>query len=551
MPQTREHVDICRLLGVRAGLVVFTKADLLPGLGEGWLDLLELDVRELVAGTCFEGAAPLHVSARTGAGLEQLKASVAAQCARLGESGHERADGPLFMPIDRAFTTKGFGLVVTGTLLSGRVKLGEGLSLVPGGAGPWRLRGAQVHGVAVEEARAGTRVALNLPELDTTCVHRGQAVTRHGELGPTRALDVEVSLLPGVDAPLGRRSRQLVCLGTAQVEGVLRLLDVEQLRPGESCFAQLRFAQPLAALPGQRFILRGTRAVAGRGATVGGGRVLAVNPPRRRRGAAARLEAFSQAPLDARVRWLLVEAGYAGLAQADLFARATAGARALARELELLSSRGAVVLVDREARRYVDAQVLDALGQRVLHALEVFHRANGERDGEPREELRQKVGEPPERTFARALAALVDGKRVEVAADLVRLPGRGRTFDDQATALKQSVGASLAKAGLAPLAPGDLAARLGVAEPRLKQLLQVLVAEGLAVRAGDLFFDAAAVRALEARLVAYFATHERLTTQAFKELVGQSRKYVIPLAEYFDREKVTLRVGDERTLRRR
>jgi selenocysteine-specific elongation factor len=279
--------------------------------------------------------------------------------------------------------------------------------------------------------------------------------------------------------------------------------------------------------------------------------VLAVNPPRRRRGAAARLEAFAQAPLDARVRWLLVEAGYAGLTQADLFARATAGARELGRELDLLSSRGAVALVDREARRYVDAQVLDALGQRVLHALEVFHRANGERDGEPREELRQKVGEPPERTFARALAALVDGKRVEVAAELVRLPGRGRTFDDQATALKQAVGASLARAGLAPLAPADLSARLGVAEPRLKQLLQALVAEGLVVRAGDLFFDGQAVRELEARLVAYFGTHERLTTQAFKELVGQSRKYVIPLAEYFDREKVTLRVGDERTLRRR
>jgi selenocysteine-specific elongation factor len=551
MPQTREHVDICQLLGVRAGLVVVTKADLLPGLPDGWLDLLELDLRELVAGTCFEGSPLLRVSTRTGAGLEALRGELARACAALRAQGREGADGPLFIPVDRAFTTKGFGLVVTGTVWSGRVRAGDALSLLPGLPGPYRVRGLQVHGAPVEAAAMGVRAALNLPELDTAHVHRGMAVVRHGELAEARALDVEVTLLPSVATPLARRTRQLVALGTAQVEAVLRLVDVEALRPGERCFAQLRFAGPVAALPGQRFILRGTQALAGRGATVGGGRVLAVNPPRRRRGAAAQLAALAEAPVDARVRWLLTEAGYAGLTDAQLFARASAGAKELGRALELLSSRGAVVLLDREARRYVDASVLEALAQRVLRVLEVFHREHPERDGAPREELRQRLGEAPERTFSKALGTLADKQRVEVAAELVRLPGRGRTFDEASGRLKAGVAAALERAGLAPPLVGDLAARLEAPVARVTQLLQALVAEGAAVKAGELFFATAAVRTLQARLVEYFATHERLNTAAFKELVGQSRKFVIPLAEYFDREKVTLRVGDERVLRRR
>jgi selenocysteine-specific elongation factor len=551
MPQTREHVDVCRLLGVRAGLVVITKADLLPGLGEGWLELLLLDVRALVAGTCFEAAPPLLVSVRTGQSLEALKGEVVRQCAQLRAAGREGDEGPLFLPLDRAFLTKGFGLVVTGTVLSGRVRPGDAVSLVPGLDGPWRVRSLQVHGVAATEAGAGTRVALNLPELDPTRVRRGQAVVVHGQLGAARALDVEVTLLPTAERLLLARSRQLVCLGTAQVETALRLLDVAALRPGERCFGQLRFAQGVAALPGQRFILRGTQALVGRGATLGGGRVLGLSAVRRRRGAGARLEALASAPLDGRLRWLLVEAGYAGLTEPELFVRASTSPKALTRALELLGSRGEVVLVDREARRFLDAQVLEAMAQRALQLLQALHHAQPEREGEPREALRRRLGVPHERTFARVLNGLVEAGRVELVGQLLRLPGLGRTFDEQARQLKQAVLEALERAGLAPLLPADLAARLQAPEARVRQLLEVLVSEGAAVHAGALYFAAGAVRELEGRLVAWFATHERLTTAAFKDLVGQSRKFFIPLAEYFDREKLTLRVGDERTLRRR
>ncbi len=550
MPQTREHLDICRLLGVRAGVVVITKCDLLPGLGEGWLELLMPELEALVAGSFLEEAKVVRISARSGEGLDALKAELHRLVSEL-EGTPRSPDGPLFIPVDRAFTTKGFGLVVTGSLLSGRLKAGDEVDLLPGLAGPWRVRGLQAHGEGITEAVAGGRVAVNLPELDTQQVHRGMAVVRHDELRATRALDVELTLLPMAEAPLPRRSRQLVSVGTALVEGVLRLLDVEALRPGESCFGQLRFAEPLAAMVGQRFILRGTRALSGRGATVGGGRVLALSLRRRRRGAGERLKALAEAPLDERLRWFLTEAGYGGLTEAELFVTATASAKELHRALEVLASKGAVVLVDKEQRRYLDRRVLDALVERSLGHLDAFHRQSPERDGVSREELKQRLGVPFDKTFHRVLGVLLEGGRVEAVGELVRLKGRGGRFDEAAQRQRKGALEVYAKAGLAPPTTSELAAKLETSEARLVELLTSLAGEGLVVRAGPLFFDAVAVAALGQRLVEYLAQHRRISTQVFKELVGQSRKFTIPLAEYFDRERVTLRVGEERVLRRK
>ena len=553
MPQTREHVDICTLLGVRRGVLVVTKADLLPGLGEGWLELLEADLRALVEGTPFEGAALVPVSARTGEGLPALQAEIARLVSSLeAEPDTARGpDAPLFLPLDRAFSSKGFGLVVTGTLWSGRLTPDAQVSLLPDLPGPFRVRGLQVHGAPVTSVLAGTRVAVNLPELSVDQVRRGLALTREGEVPAARVLDVELTLLPSVETPLGRRTRQLVTLGTAQVEAVVRLVDVESLRPGETCFAQLRFAAPLAALPGQRFILRGSRVVEGRGATVAGGRVLLVNAPRRRAGAAERLQRFSEAPLDERLGLLLTEAGYAGLDEAGLFARAQASHKEVARALERASARGTVVLVDREARRFVSGEVLKALEARALARLDAFHAAQHERAGMPREELRQRLGDPPERVFARVLSLVLEAKKVELVDELLRLPGRGRAFTEAAAAHKAQLLALLEGRGLSPPTLLELTSVLRLPEARVTALAQALVSEGLAVRAGELFFSKQAIEAVQLKLLGHFAAHERLSTQAFKELTGLSRKFLIPLAEYFDREKVTLRVGDERVLRRR
>lgn len=551
MPQTREHLDICGLLGVRRGLLVVTKADLLPGLGEGWLELLEAELRSLCQGTFLDGAPLVPVSARTSQGLDALTQHIAAQLDGPGPREGARApDGPLFVPVDRAFTIKGFGCVVTGTVQSGRLSVGDEVALVPGVERPARVRGLQQHGQAVERVEAGQRAAVNLQGVETDEVERGMALVRAGELTAARVLDVELELLPSMEHPLPRRSRQLVTLGTGQSEAVVRLLDVEGLRPGERCFAQLRLSQPLAAMPQARFILRGTRAQEGRGATLGGGVVLTLDPPRRRAGGGATLSTFARAALPERLVWLVTQVGYPGLTERELFARSGAPAKELARTLEAVSARGQLVVVDREQRRFVAGPVLAALQQRALMLLDRLHAERPEVDGHSREEVRQRLGVPHEKTFARLLAPLLEGKKVEADKELLRLPGRGRTFTEAASRVRADVLAALEAAGLQPPLVADLAAKLHQVDARLLEVLQGLAASGQVVRAGELFFHAAAIAALEQRLVAFLTEHGSISTQQFKELTGLSRKFLIPLAELFDARKVTLRVGEARVLRK-
>ncbi|MFT3840070.1 MAG: selenocysteine-specific translation elongation factor [Myxococcaceae bacterium] len=545
--QTREHVDICGLLGVRSGIIVVTKADLLPGLGEGWLELLETDLRALVSGTFLEEAPLVTVSAKSGAGLEELKKLIAKQADALAP---RPSDGPAFLPVDRAFSLKGFGTVVTGTLLSGQLAVEEDVALLPGLEGPWRIRGIQVHGQAVKKVAAGERVALNLASVEAPQVSRGMAVTRAGELRPARVLDVELQLLPSVPEPLPRRSTQLVSIATAHVETQVRLLDVEQLRPGEKCFAQLRLSEPVAALPRQRFILRGSQKLEGRGATLAGGTVLALDPPRRKRGAGEKLKVFAEADEPAKLQWLLHEAGYRGLTEAELFAKSAMAPQKLARALENGGAQGRFVWVDKEARRLLDATVFAALSQRALALLDAFHGSNPEAAGLGREELRQRLAIPLEKTFGRLVQSLVDAKKVELDHELVRLPGRRRSFDSKGADEKGRLAALLESAALQPPLLAEAATQLRLGEARLQELLKVLVSEGAAVKAGDLWFHAGAIAALKAKLVAFLEANKEITTQQFKEMTGLTRKYLIPLAEYFDREKVTLRVGEKRILRK-
>jgi selenocysteine-specific elongation factor len=547
MPQTREHVDICSLLGVRQGLIVVTKADLLPTLGEGWLELLTQDLRSLTSGTFLEGAPLLTVSAKSGEGLEALKRALGD---RLGQLAARPAEGPVFLPIDRVFTVKGFGAVVTGTLLSGRLQRDEQVALSFGLAGPFRARTLQVHGAAVEYASAGQRVAVNVTQVEAAQVSRGMALVRAGELEATRVLDVELTLLPSVVDPLPKRSRQLLSLGTAHADVSVRLVDTEALRPAESCFAQLRLAAPMAALPGQRFILRGSRILEGRGATLGGGRVLALDSPRRRRGASEKLKALAEGDPAQRISWLLTEAGYGGLTEKELFARAGLAPKELTRLLETLGAKGGALLVDKESRRFVSSSVFQALAARTLALLEAFHAAQPESDGMPKAELEQKLGVLHERTFGRLLATLVEQHKLE-AGEVVRLAGRRGRLDAGGSSLKGALEAALQKGALQPATHAELAAQLKAPLPRVLELLELLVKEGRAHKAGELHFHAAAVAALEEKLRAHLSQHESISTAEFKDLVGASRKFVIPLAELFDARKVTLRVGERRLLRKR
>jgi selenocysteine-specific elongation factor len=553
MPQTREHVDICRLLGVPRGVVAITKADLLPALGADWLPLLEADVREVTRGTFLEGCPLVPVSATTREGLDAL----VAELARLAAEVPERpADGPLFLPIDRAFSMKGFGTVVTGTLLSGQVAEGDEAALLPPSPahGALRVRTVQVHGKGTARALAGQRTAVNLPGIEPAAIARGQVLVHPGVVPLSSMLDVELALLVAAPAPLRHRAKLLLHVGTSQVPATVALVDRGELAPGETALAQLRLGEPVAALPGQRFILRGFKVLEGRGKTVGGGRVLAVAAPKRRRGrpeALEQLRTLAAGDVEARIATVLAMAGPAGLELAALVGRTALSPRVVQGALDRLGARGGVVLFDREKRAYVAGTVAAELSRRVAAAVSVFHREHPLAAGAGREELRGRL--PPvtdPRLFQRLLAQAADKGELVLDGDHVREKGHAAASGAAGGKLKERVAELLGKGGLTPPWLAELPAAAGGTPADVAAVLKLLAAEGRVVRvSAELHFDAAAVAGLREKLVAFLRERREITTQEFKELVGATRKHVIPLAEYFDREKVTLRVGEKRLLR--
>ncbi len=549
MPQTREHLDICRLLGVQAGVIAVTKADLLPELGPEWMGLLEADLQSLTGETFLEGARIVPVSSKTGQGIPALKTELTRLAASLP---NRPSEGPTFLPVDRAFSVKGFGTVVTGTLLSGQLAVEDAASLLPGLPGPLRVRGVQTHGKATERAAAGQRVAVNLVGVEADAISRGMVLTRHGELPPARMLDAEVTLLPAAEAPLGKRTRLLLHLGTAQVEATVALLDLEELRPGESALAQLRLAQEIAALPGQRFILRGSKVLPGRGATVAGGRVLAISGARRRRGASELLKPLLEGDLEAKLSWLLRQAGYTGLTARELCARAATSPKLADRALQLLLTRGQALLIDRDRRLFLSGEVFSGMASRAYALVEAFHAREPMKEGMGKEELRQRLSAELEpRIFARLVQHLVESKQVEAEGELLRLPGRGRALRQEEETARRIILEALRSAALSPPRVDEVAKLAGIPSGRAQELLKLLASEGQVCRVSEEFwFHKDALEELKTRLVEHLKAHQEISTQAFKDLVGQSRKYVIPLSEYFDREKVTLRVGEKRILRR-
>jgi selenocysteine-specific elongation factor len=426
------------------------------------------------------------------------------------------------------------------------------VSLLPGLPGPFRVRGIQVHGKPVDRVQAGQRTAVNLGGVEAEAISRGMVLCRQGELQATRMLDVELELLPAVETPLPKRRKLLLHLGTAQAEATVALLDADALRPGERALAQLRLGTEVVALPHQRFILRGFRALAGRGATLAGGRVLATGSQRRRRGAAELLKPLVDASPETRISWLLRQAGYRGLTPAQLFARSALAQKVIARALEVLSAKGAVLLADKEKRLYLASDVFKALSARALALIEAFHAREPMREGLPKEELHQRLSaELDPKVFARLIQSLQEAGKLEASADALRLKGKGRALTGKDEDLRGKVLQALVASGLGPPRVEELATSLGVPTPKALDILGVLGAEGQVARVTEeLYFHRASLDALKEKLVTHLKLSKDISTQSFKEMVGQSRKYVIPLSEYFDREKVTLRVGEKRVLRK-
>jgi len=533
MPQTREHLAIIDLLRIEHGVVVLTKNDLVE---PAWLEIVRDEVIGVVRGTALESAPIVPVSSTTGAGLDELRGALERVLAR----ATPRPDlGRPRLPVDRSFAISGFGTVVTGTLVGGSLTAGSEVTVSPSGARA-RIRGLQQHNQEVQVARPGTRTAVNLSGLEHRQLHRGDVLGLPRSLLSSRRLDARLSVLPQAASALRHRQRLLLYHGTAEHMVELSLLDRDELRPGDDGLVQLFAANPVVALDGDRFILR----VASPAETVAGGIILDVVPQRhRRRDATVLANLSARQDADAATAVGLELAKHpTGLTQPQLAARLALPMDQLAGTLSSLADHQAVHLA---GNHWLNRSSWEAIVERIIAALRAYHRAQPLRRGMPREELRSRSAIPAA-IFADALAGLVDGGTLAEHGGEVALTShrQGLTPEQEAAA-----GAFLAELELQPFNPpalSDLMRRHQVTPT----LLQYLIAERRAVRVNDdTVFARSAYDEAVGRLRSHLSEHQTLTVAAARDVLGSSRRYVLPLLEWLDAQKITRRVGDDRILR--
>jgi selenocysteine-specific elongation factor len=538
MPQTREHLAICSLLHIPTGLVVLTKIDTVE---PDWLPLVRDEVAVLARGTFLEGAPIVAVSSKTGAGLDELRATLARLAAAAPGRGIEALAR---LPIDRVFTIKGFGTVVTGTLAAGALAVDDRVEVFPRGLVA-KVRGLQVHGHAVERAVAGQRTAVNLQGLERAAVERGDVIGHAGTLTAATLVDVILELLPAAPRPLESRDRVRLHAGTSEIMARALLLEGAELAPGARAFARLRLEAPLVALAGDRFVLRSYSPMV----TIGGGTLLDTDPPRLKRPARlAHLAILESGAPEAVVEEHVRGAGVAGIRLPALVARVPFGPARTRQLLEALAAAGRVTAVDRDWSLHADA--VARLRGLITDALERFHRAQPLRTGMSREELRVRAAHADERVFAHVLGALDAEGVVRVERDKVRLGAHAlRLSPEQQTAVDR-LESLFREAEAAPPAAAEALARAGLAGDEEHELFQLLVEGRKLVRVKEsLFFHAAALEAIQEKLVTLLRERKEIGPGDIKDLLGISRKYAIPLLEYFDARRVTVRVGERRVLR--
>ena len=540
MPQTREHLAICSLLRVRTGLVVLTKTDMVEA---DWIELVRDDVAAVVRGTFLEGAPVVAVSAKTGAGLEELRATLRTLAATVPQRGTEQLAR---LPIDRVFTIKGFGTVVTGTLAAGALGVEDRVEVFPRGLVA-KVRGLQTHGRAVERALAGQRTAVNLQGLERAAVERGDVIGHAGTLLAATLVDGTLELLADAPRPLRTRDRVRFHTGTSEIMARVLLCETTELAPGGRAFARFRLEGPLVALPGDRFVVRSYSPIV----TIGGGTLLDVDPARMRLKAPARLghlRTLETGSPEEVVEEHVRHAGMGGVRLGALAARVPFGPTKSRALLETLLANGRVIAIDREW--FVHADSVARLRGLIQAALERFHRTQPLRPGMSREELRGRGGGADERVFAHVLGVLDAEGVVRIDRDKVRLGSHEvRLSPEQKTAVDR-VEREFREAEASPPSPAEALARAGVKGDEDHDLFQVLIESRRLVRVKEsLFFHADALEAIQGKLVALLRERKEIGPGDIKDLLGISRKFAIPLLEFFDARRVTTRVGERRVLR--
>jgi len=546
MPQTREHLEICSLLGVKHGLVALTKTDMVD---EEMLELAREDVADFLKGTFLEGSAIFPVSSATGEGMDALRAAIAEQCRR----SPERRAALFRLPVDRVFSLKGHGTVVTGTLISGEARIGDEVELMPGGLKS-HIRNMQNHGKSVEQASAGQRISLNLHGLSVEDISRGDIVSHVGTLRGSKRWIVELTCL--ASAPRGLRHRKEVHFHHCAREVAARLYfyDRDRLEPGQTALVEVHFSEPVSGVFADRCIVRSFSPLR----TVAGGAVLYPldSSPRRSRigeDMRKRLLALPSADEVERIAVQLELSGRVGASLAELCLLTGMAPRPLEKQLQAMSGRGAVFCWDKDAKNWISAAHLEAFSLAALEAVAAFHKKNPLQPGMAKGVVLSGMGrDVPPKLAHHVLEKLIRGGKIVAEGDIVRLAGHKVSLAGDQQALRDALLAAHRATPLVPPNHTELFGKLGITAKQAQPIFKVLVAEGVLVKINEeLYFPADVMEDLRGKVRAWFETHEEISPGDFRDITTISRKNGVALLEHFDKEQITMRVGDRRVLRGR
>jgi selenocysteine-specific elongation factor len=538
MPQTVEHLDILRLLGIRRGLVVLTKLDLVD---DELALIAEEDAADLVKGSFLDGAPMVRVSSRTGEGIDALKDTIRQIAAHVGERSLQ---GLLRLPVDRVFTMKGHGTVVTGTLISGSLSVGDEVEILPGGLRS-SVRSLESHKRSEEKAFPGERVAVNLRGVEQTEVKRGEVVTHTGQFQPSSIVDVKLTALASSSMSLRSGRRFRLHHYTTEVEARLILPDREVLQPGEEAMAQLRTSAPIVPAAGDRFVLRAESP----SVTLGGGVI--VNPRGMKlRARSARI--FQEMARDddfGIVSALVRSSGLNGVCLSELIGLSGLAPKRLDKVLDRLRTSRTLIRFDPVDNRMIHGDFFELIRKRMIGRLTTFHAEQPLKEGIPKQELRSSIP-GTDKLFRAVLENLVGSDEVVDQGDTVRLAAHRVQLKTEEKGIKDQLLKVIVDGGNAPPILKDILATIGGDSKHIKNLLGILEKEGKVIRVKeDVYFSVEFVNEVKGRLEEFITREGGITPSRFAEVTGSSRKYNIPLLEYFDRQRFTIRVGDQRVLR--
>jgi selenocysteine-specific elongation factor len=532
MPQSREHLDICNLLKVKRGLVVLNKSDLVE---KDWLSLVEDDIRKFVKGTFLEDADIIAVSSKTGHNIDILKEKIR----ELALTVEPKSSNGIFrLPVDRIFTLKGFGTVITGTAISGRLSVDDPVEILPGKV-VTKVRGLQSHGESLKTAFAGQRVAINLQGIAKDEIQRGDVITVPDKIKTTRILDAGIEMLADSSIEV-LKSRSLVHFHTGTSEIVARIVFYgnEELKPGEKAFCQFRFKTPVTVMAGDRYIIRRFSPLL----TIGGGEILDPSPLRRKKQEKLQdLKVFEQGSLADKLSLKMLQSGLIGLTQSGIEGWIKAEIPEIQNVIKSLVSAGGLIRCE---GRFLHKEVFDGFSNRIITLLSDFHKENPLKPGMLKETLRASFRGMEQRLFE-ALLGLVG--QVVVEKEIIRLKSFTISLSDDKKILKDRIRNVLEQSEFHPPSNDELAQAIALKKTEVNELLKIMASEKSLVRINDsLYIPMTSYVKMMERLKTFFSRKNEMTVGEFRDILGTTRKYALPFLEYLDSNKVTLRVGEIR-----